>query len=661
MFDLKKMGFIRVGTAVPKVQIGDPMKNIEEISKLINQAAEEKVKVLVFPELCVTGYTCGDLFHQRLLLDKTEEALEKLVNTVIEIDMVIAVGLPILADNQLFNCAVILYKGEILGAVPKTFIPNYNEFYEKRWFSSAINRLSDRVILCGQEVPFHEQLLFRDSSSELCIGVEVCEDLWMTISPSAYHAQYGANLILNLSASNEVVGKKEYRDALVSQQSAKCLAAYVYVSAGQSESTTDVVFGGQTLIAENGSILEEQRFQESVITFCDIDMEKLMNERRKMNSFMNRPPDLDYTIINFNLGKTERTEQETTENCLKRYVDPYPFVPGRREDRDIRCQEIFTIQLTGLAQRLVKSGIKKAVLGISGGLDSTLALLVCKEAFDKLGYPQDNIIGVTMPGFGTTNRTNENAKLLMRELGIDVREIPITEACLQHFAAIGHDPAIQDITYENVQARERTQILMDLANREGGIVVGTGDLSELALGWCTYNGDHMSNYAVNAGIPKTLVKYLVSWYADTSQNTKVTKTLQDILATPISPELLPADRTGEIEQKTEEKIGSYDLHDFFLYHMMRWGYSPKKIFLLAELAFQDKFDSSEILRWLKVFYQRFFSQQFKRSCLPDGPKVGSVCLSPRGDWRMPSDASAEIWLKEVELLEKNKDCAKNRD
>jgi NAD+ synthase (glutamine-hydrolysing) len=467
----------------------------------------------------------------------------------------------------------------------------------------------------------------------------------MPIPPSSYHAQYGANLIVNLSASNELVGKKEYRDALVRQQSARCLAAYVYVSAGQSESTTDVVFGGQTIIAENGSILEERRFMESVITYCDIDIEKLMNERRKMNSFMGRSEAVDYTVVDFCLENLKEKLE------LKRYVDPYPFVPGRKDDRNIRCQEIFTIQLTGLAQRLEKTGIKKAVLGISGGLDSTLALLVCKEAFTRLGYAKDNIIGVTMPGFGTTSRTRDNAWLLMEELGVTIKEISITEACLQHFISIGHDPRLHDITFENVQARERTQILMALANKEGGIVVGTGDLSELALGWCTYNGDHMSNYAVNAGIPKTLVKYLVSWYADTADNSKVTKILKDILDTPISPELLPASKAGEIQQKTEEKIGSYDLHDFFLYNMMRWGYSPTKVFMLAEIAFRDKFTSHDILLWLKVFYQRFFTQQFKRSCLPDGPKVGSICLSPRGDWRMPSDASSDLWLQEIALLE----------
>lgn len=645
MFDLKQMGFLRVGTAVPKVQIGNPQGNIEGISRLINMALENRVKVLVFPELSITGYTCGDLFHQRILLEKAQEALHKLLGDTQNIDMVIAVGMPVLADNQLFNCAVFLHKGKLLGAVPKTFIPNYNEFYEKRWFSSSISRISDTVVICGQEVPFSECLLFQDSSSELCIGADVCEDLWMPIPPSSYHAQYGANLIVNLSASNELVGKKEYREALVRQQSARCLAAYVYVSAGQSESTTDVVFGGHTIIAENGSILEEQRFMESVISYCDIDIEKLMNERRKMNTYMGRLEAADYTVIDFCLENLNEKFE------LKRYVDPYPFVPGRQEDRNIRCQEIFTIQLTGLAQRLEKTGIQKAVIGISGGLDSTLALLVCKEAFSRLGYSKDNIIGVTMPGFGTTSRTHDNAWLLMEELGVTIKEIPITEACLQHFASIGHDPAIHDITYENVQARERTQILMDLANKEGGIVVGTGDLSELALGWCTYNGDHMSNYAVNAGIPKTLVKYLVSWYADTAENSKVTKILKDILDTPISPELLPAGKTGEIQQKTEEKIGSYDLHDFFLYNMMRWGYSPKKVFMLAEIAFRDKFTSNDILLWIKVFYQRFFTQQFKRSCLPDGPKVGSICLSPRGDWRMPSDASADLWLREIALLE----------
>ncbi len=648
MFDIREMGYIRVGTAVPKVEIANPQANVSRIVHLVEQAASAGVNVLVFPELCITGYTCADLFHQRLLLDQSLAALQRLLDSLREMqsDMVVVAGLPVEADNQLFNCAVVMHRGKILGLVPKVFIPNYNEFYEKRWYSPAGGRVSDSVTICSQEVPFGENLLFKDSSSELCLGVEICEDLWMPIPPSSQHALHGANLVANLSASNELVGKTEYREALVRQQSARCLAAYAYASAGPSESTTDVVFGGHLLIAENGTIFEESRFQEPVLIFADVDIQKLMNERRKANSFMNNAVSGTYRIISFDLQKNFPPQD------FKRQINPYPFVPGKKEDRDVRCREIFTIQLTGLAQRLVKTGMQRAVIGISGGLDSTLALLVCREAFAKLEYPFEQIIGITMPGFGTTSRTKGNAAALMDELGIQSREIPITEACKQHFKDIGHDPKIHDITYENVQARERTQILMDLANKEAGLVVGTGDLSELALGWCTYNGDHMSHYAVNSGVPKTLVKYLVSWYADTTENSEVTRILKDILDTPISPELLPPNLTGGIEQKTEDVIGSYDLHDFFLYYMMRWGFPPAKVYFLACKAFNGRFTKQEVLKWLKVFYRRFFSQQFKRSCLPDGPKVGMICLSPRGDWRMPSDASAEIWLKELNRLEK---------
>ncbi|HWQ75967.1 MAG TPA: NAD(+) synthase [Syntrophomonas sp.] len=644
MFDAHKMGFIRVGAAVPRIQIANPQANLREIIHLAELADRDRVKVLVFPELCLTGYTCADLFHQRLLLSQGQQALQELLLATASMDMLMTVGLPVEADNQLFNCAAVLHRGRILGVVPKTFIPNYNEYYEKRWFSPASGRLSDAVMLCSQSVPFGERLLFKCESYPLCLGVEICEDLWMPIPPSSCHMLYGANLIANLSASNELVGKAEYRLALVNQQSARCLAGYVYASSGPSESTTDLVFGGHSIIAENGIILEEKRFEESVVVITDIDLEKLNNERRKANSFMGKVPAEDYRIVTFSY---QEKALPVAPAKLKRKVDRYPFVPGDKNDRDTRCREIFTIQLNGLAQRMWKTGIKRAVLGISGGLDSTLALLVCREAFAQLGYPYDDIRGITMPGFGTTGRTKDNASELMKELGINFREIPIEEACRLHFRDIGHDPADLDITYENVQARERTQILMDVANKEGGLVVGTGDLSELALGWCTYNGDHMSHYAVNAGVPKTLVKYLVGWYADTTDNSKVSSILRDILDTPISPELLPPDPDGSIAQKTENVIGSYDLHDFFLYYMMRWGFSPAKVYLLACKAFAGQVSDEEILAWLKVFYQRFFSQQFKRSCLPDGPKVGSICLSPRGDWRMPSDASAAIWLQEI--------------
>lgn len=636
-------GLIRVGVAVPKLKVANPTFNGKEIEEIAQTASlKHNIKVLVFPELSISGYTCGDLFYQGLLLKNCEDTLKILVNSTKTLDMVIAVGMPIKADNQIFNCGVIFHKGKILGAVPKTFVPNYNEYYEKRWFASAGDRISNSIDLCGQKVAFGENLLFQDTESELCIAAEICEDLWTPIPPSSRHAMYGANLIVNLSASNEIVGKYEYRQDLVKQQSARCITSYLYASAGQWESTTDVVFSGHGMIAENGAIMDEMRFaEESKFIFYDIDIEKIMNDRRKNNSFMGRMSDsVTYEKISFNFANLEMDE-------IKRRIDPYPFVPASKEKRTERCKEIFTIQSIGLAERLGKTGINKVVIGISGGLDSTLALLVCTEAFDRLKISRENIIGITMPGFGTTGRTYNNALLLMKELGINIKEISIKDACIQHFKDIGHDMGVLDVTYENVQARERTQILMDIANKEGGLVVGTGDLSELALGWCTYNGDHMSMYGVNGSIPKTLVRYLVEWYADTEGDTLIAKTLKDISNTPVSPELLPPDKEGKIEQKTEEIIGCYDLHDFFLFNMLRHGFSPSKIYRLATIAFEDKWREEEILHWLKVFYKRFFTQQFKRSCLPDGPKVGSICLSPRGDWRMPSDASYEIWLEEL--------------
>ncbi len=648
MFDMQKMGFVRVGATAPTVELAQPQANAARIVDCVRLAEKNQIKILLFPELCLTGYTCADLFHQRVLLDESKNAIKSLLRETANVDMLLAVGIPAECDNQLFNCAAILHRGRILGLVPKTFIPNYNEFYEKRWFSPAGGKISESITLCGQEVPFGTQLLFQEQESQLCLAAEICEDLWMPIPPSSHHAIYGANLILNLSASNELVGKTEYRRELVLQQSARCLAGYVYASSGFGESSTDVVFGGHLMVAENGAMLGERRFEESKVLFADLDIEKLMNERRKANSFMGHVEQQDYRVVPFAF---QPEEGEIEPYGLQRRVDPYPFVPGKKEERDLRCREIFTIQTSGLMQRLKKTKIKKVMLGISGGLDSTLALLVCYDAFERLGYDKKNICAITMPGFGTTERTKNNAWELMQELGVDSREIPIANATLQHFDDIGHDPSVEDITYENVQARERTQILMDVANEEGGLVVGTGDLSELALGWCTYNGDHMSHYAVNVSIPKTLVQYLISWYGDTTENASVSRILQDILATPISPELLPPDSLGTIRQKTEDVIGPYALHDFFLYYMMRWGFAPSKVYFLACKAFAEKFDEAEIHAWLKVFYRRFFTQQFKRSCLPDGPKVGSVCLSPRGDWRMPSDADPEIWLKELESID----------
>lgn len=642
----KKYGYIKVGVAVPKVTIANPKRNVEEILKLVKEATKiHKADIIVFPELSITGYSCGDLFNQRALINEAERELDNLIKSTTYLNILIAVGMPVRADNQLFNCAVLIKGGKILGVVPKTFIPNYNEFYELRNFKSSTSRISREVTLCGQIVPFNENLLFEENKTGLVIGIDVCEDLWVNIPPSSYHTLYGANLILNLSASNETVTKSEYRRDIVRVQSAKCITAYAYASAGQTESTTDVVFSGHSIIADNGSILKETIFSEDSSLICaDIDIEKLMNDRIKFNSYMGRTEPREYERVEFNL-KESISEEDIK---LDRFIDPKPFVPSNKTIRDSRCKEIINIQATGLAQRLSKIGINKAVVGVSGGLDSTLALIVIVEAFKKIKAPMSGIIGVTMPGFGTTGRTYNNALILMKELGITVKEVSIKEACIQHFKDIEHDINVHDVIYENAQARERTQILMDIANKENAIVVGTGDLSELALGWCTYNGDQMSMYGVNGSIPKTLVRYLVEWYSDNTSNSEISKALIDICDTPVSPELLPPDQNGNIKQITENSIGSYELHDFFLYNMLRNGYEPNKIYLLAKIAFKDKFSEEVILSTLKTFYKRFFTQQFKRSCMPDGVKVGSIALSPRGDFRMPSDASYELWLSQIE-------------
>lgn len=638
----KSFEYIRVAAGVPAIKIANPMYNAKEIVSIVKKSFLEKsAKVIVFPELCVTAYTCGDLFNQKALIKEAEAALSSLLEETKAMNILIAVGMPIKADNQLFNCAVIIKSGKILGAVPKTYIPNYNEFYEKRWFASSVSRISSSVTLCNQDVPFNENLLFKDNLSALCIGIDVCEDLWVNIPPSSYHTLYGANLILNLSASNETIAKTDYRRDIVKIQSAKCITAYAYCSAGQTESTTDVVFSGHALIAENGAVLKENRFSgESSIIYSDIDLDKLNNDRIKFNTYMGKNDKKDYQYINFDLGCSENTE-------IERYVDPKPFVPSNQEERDKRCKEILNLQATGLYQRLSKIGAKKAVVGISGGLDSTLALIVTVESFKKLNVTLSGIIAVTMPGFGTTSRTYNNALTLMKELGVTIKEISIKEACIQHFKDIEHSMDVHDVTYENSQARERTQILMDISNKENGIVVGTGDLSELALGWCTYNGDHMSMYGVNSSIPKTLVRYLVKWYAEEKTKGDIQKALLDVCDTPVSPELLPPDKEGNIQQFTESTVGSYDLNDFFLYNMLRNGYEPEKIYYLAKIAFNGVFAEDVILDTLKKFYKRFFTQQFKRSCMPDGVKVGSVSLSPRGDWRMPSDASYELWLNKL--------------
>jgi len=643
---MKSFEYVKIAVAVPELKVADPLFNVKVISSMVKAAAEDKKsKVILFPELSITGYTCGDLFNQKTLIKGAEDALEMLLSETAKLDILTAVGMPVRADNQLFNCLLLISKGKILGAVPKTYIPNYNEFYEKRWFSPASSRLSDDIVICGHKAPFGDHLLFRDTLSSLCIGVDVCEDLWVNIPPSSYHTMYGANLILNPSASNETIGKVDYRRDLVRVQSAKCSTAYAYSSAGQTESTTDLVFSGHSMIAENGEILSENRLGDSSdIIYGDIDIEKLTNDRARCNTYMSIQERLSYRYVDFELGFSD-------SDHIERKIEPRPFVPADSAERNKRCKEILNIQSTGLCQRLRKIGAKKAVIGISGGLDSTLALLVTVEAFKKLKLPMSGIVAITMPGFGTSSRTYNNALVLMKELGVTTLEISIKEACEQHFKDIGHDIGIHDITYENAQARERTQILMDVANKENGIVIGTGDLSELALGWATYNGDHMSMYGVNSSIPKTLVKYIVKWYADEETTGEIQKALLDVFDTPVSPELLPPDKDGNISQYTEKSVGSYDLNDFFLYNVVRNGFEPAKIYFLARKAFKEEFSDEVILETLKKFYKRFFTQQFKRSCMPDGVKVGSVSLSPRGDWRMPSDASYELWLAQLNNME----------
>lgn len=637
-------GFVRVGAAVPKLEVANCKYNTQEILKLIKQANQENIKVLVFPELCLTAYTCGDLFFQQTLIDNSLTSLQYIIENTKYIDMVIALGLPISIDNQLFNCAVILDKGKILGVVPKTHVPNYSEFYEKRWFSSSKELISDTINLCTQQAPISSNLLFKDKNSGLCIGVEICEDLWAALPPSSYLSVNGANIILNLSASNETVSKNEYRYSLISQQSARCMCAYVYSSAGCYESTTDLVFSGHSIISENGSILKEtKKFSlTSELIYTEIDIERLNNDRKKINTFMD-----SYNSIN-NCNKIYFQLEKPKKFELKRTINPLPFVPYDIKLKEKRCEEIFDIQVAGLAKRIQHTNSKSIVIGISGGLDSTLALLVCVKTCDYLKIDRKNVLGITMPGFGTTDRTYSNAINLMKALSISTKEISIADACLKHFEDISHNKDIHDTTYENTQARERTQILMDIANKENGFVVGTGDLSELALGWATYNGDHMSMYAVNSSIPKTLVRSLVQYIAY-KLDEKAKSILLDILDTPVSPELLPPTKDGKIEQKTEDLVGPYELHDFYLYYMVRFGFSPKKILYLAQAAFKQ-YNKETILKWLKVFYKRFFTQQFKRSCMPDGPKVGSICLSPRGDWRMPSDASYTLWLDELNNL-----------
>ncbi len=634
-------GYIKVAAVTPKVKVADTKYNTDHICEKIRECSRNGAKVMVFPELCITGYSCGDLFLQELLLDQAIEGLWEIAKCTKEADAIVFVGLPLAYKGKLYNAMAALSDGEILGFVPKTFLPNYNEFYEARHFTKGMAE-TVYVDIKEESVPMGRNLLFVcDTMRELTIAGEICEDLWAPNPPSIGHALAGASLIVNASASDEATGKDIYRKNLVCGQSARLLCGYIYASAGNGESTQDVVYSGHNIIAENGTLLAESKRFENETIYTEIDLKKLLEERRRNTTFETCDDGEEYEEIEFSL-KTEDTE-------LTRFIDPSPFVPGKKEERDKRCDEILTIQAMGLYGRLRHTKCKCAVVGISGGLDSTLALLVTVRAFDRLKLNRRGIIAVTMPGFGTTDRTYTNAVSMIKCLGVTFREVSIKESVKVHFADIGHDLSEHDVTYENAQARERTQILMDIANKEGGMVIGTGDMSELALGWATYNGDHMSMYGVNASVPKTLVRHLVRYYADTCSDDTLKNVLLDVLDTPVSPELLPP-KDGEIAQKTEDIVGPYELHDFFLYYMLRFGYPPKKVYRLACKAFSDVYEEEVIYKWLKNYYHRFFSQQFKRSCLPDGPKVGTIAVSPRGDLRMPSDACARIWLDEVEKL-----------
>ena len=645
-----KYGFVRVAAAVPQVKVADCRYNASQAEEMIFEADENNVQAIVFPELNITGYSCGDLFGQALLLEQAEIALMQLMNNTRQLDIISILGMPVLVGGILYNTAVVIQKGKILGVVPKTYLPNYSEFYEKRWFAPATTLDGERKIrLCGQSVTMGANLLF--DASDFCFGIELCEDVWAPVPPSSTLALAGADVIFNLSADTENIGKHQYLRSLLAQQSARCLCGYVFASSGFGESSTDVVFAGNALIYENGSLLaSSSRFSFTrQLVMGELDIERLRGERQHNTTFASCLR--DNKSLQFTTVSTEMVQPKDIE--LTRAIDAHPFVPAGDTLLDERCEEIFSIQVAGLAKRLVHTGCKTVVVGISGGLDSTLALLVCVKTFDKLGLSRDGIVGITMPGFGTTDRTYNNALSLMRSLHVTTREISIRESCIQHFKDIDHDMSVHNVTYENGQARERTQILMDYANKVGGLVIGTGDLSELALGWATYNGDHMSMYGVNASVPKTLVRYLVTWVAQTGVDTDSKATLLDIVDTPISPELIPADENGNIKQKTEDLVGPYELHDFFLYNILRFGFRPAKIYYLATLAFGASYDKPTIKKWLTTFYRRFFAQQFKRSCLPDGPKVGSVSLSPRGDWRMPSDACSAMWLSECEALDEN--------
>lgn len=638
-----KDGYVRVEVVTPDIKVADCIFNTEQICSRIDKAYDAQVSVIVFPEMCITGYTCNDLFLQDTLLSDAQKSLAAITEYTKGKNMLTVVGLPFEYCNKLYNVAAVIKDGVILGLVPKKYIPNYNEFYERRQFTEGFDK-AVKVCVAGQQTYMGSRILFRCSDFEkLVVGVEICEDLWTPLPPSVSHAMNGATLIVNPSASNETVGKEDYRRSLVTGQSARLVCAYAYASSGDGESTQDIVFGGHDIIAENGTLLAETSLFANNSVINDIDFDRINSERRRMSTFTSATDNGEYTVVDFSLAGTEYTS-------LVRFIDPHPFVPENEATRNKRCEAILSIQAMGLKKRLAHIGCKNVVIGISGGLDSTLALLVAVRAYGLLGLDMSGIHAVTMPGFGTTDRTYDNAVKMIKSLGCTFHEISIRESVTRHFEDIGHDINVHDVTYENGQARERTQILMDIANKVNGIVIGTGDMSELALGWATYNGDHMSMYGVNASVPKTLVRHLVRYYAEVLADSTLAKVLYDVLDTPVSPELLPPDENGQIEQKTEDLVGPYELHDFFMYYILRFGIHPAKLYRIACAAFRPDYSEETILKWLKTFYRRFFAQHFKRSCLPDGPKVGTVAVSPRGDLRMPSDACARIWLKELDEL-----------
>lgn len=631
-------GFIKVAAATPDIRVADVDYNKGQIIKQMDEAAEAGAKIIVFPELCITGYTCSDLFLQDILLNSAKKALVKIAEHTKNLDALVFVGVPIAVGGELYNVAAALNHGNILGFTTKSFLPNYGEFYEMRQFRPGPKK-AEKILFGGKEIPFGPQLLFVENQmANLIVSAEICEDVWSPVPPSIEAAREGATVIVNCSASDETIGKASYREALISGQSARLISGYIYANAGEGESTTDLVFGGHNLIAENGTILAEAKRFSNGIIYTEFDVQKIANERRKNTTFTETQ---EHVLPRIPFGL------EQTETILTRTFPSRPFVPRDDQERAKRCEEILTIQAMGLKKRIAHTHAKSAVVGISGGLDSTLALLVTAKAFDALGLERSGITAVTMPCFGTTDRTYQNACKMSLKVGATLREVRIGDAVMQHFKDIGHDPQDHSVTYENSQARERTQVLMDIANQTGGLVIGTGDMSELALGWATYNGDHMSMYGVNASVPKTLVRHLVHYFADTCEDSSLKEVLYDVLDTPVSPELLPP-KDGEIAQKTEDLVGPYELHDFFLYYFLRMGYEPGKIYRIAKLSFAGEYDDETIYKWLRTFCWRFFSQQFKRSCLPDGPKVGTVALSPRGDWRMPSDACVALWIQNLE-------------